>query len=154
MRLCAQQHHSAGCSSNSCCLSMPCSSINRSHSLDMYHHLIVPKRFENLAGLLLSPSLVLLESVECFTLLVEEPAAAITRGVISERDPVLESVSSRRERTMKVRVDKFKREGAARSGLGEGSRVCLPSMHEGQTGIELGTLGAKGPRPYQAQPEI
>jgi hypothetical protein len=67
--------------------------------------LVIPKRLESLAGLLLSPSLVVLESLEGLTLLVEEPAAAETRGIISERDPILESVSSRRERTMKVRVD-------------------------------------------------
>jgi hypothetical protein len=68
---------------------------------------VVPKRFESLAGLLLSPSLIVLESVKGFTLLVEEPAAAKSRGVISKGDPVLESVRRRRERTMEVRMDEF-----------------------------------------------
>jgi hypothetical protein len=46
--------------------------------------LVIPKRLESLASLLLSPSLVMLESLKCFTLLVEEPAAAVSGGIISE----------------------------------------------------------------------
>jgi hypothetical protein len=68
---------------------------------------VVPKRFESPASLLLSPSLIVLESVKGFTLLVEEPAAAKLRGIISKWDPVLESICRRRERTMEVRMNKF-----------------------------------------------
>src|ERR1700733_2785002 len=87
---------------------------------------IVPKRFESLASLLLSPSLIVLESVKCFTLFMEEPAAAVARGVVSERDPVFESISSRRERTMKVRVNKLQGDRATRSRLGEWGSSLLP----------------------------
>jgi hypothetical protein len=68
---------------------------------------VIPKRFESLAGLLFSPSLIVLESVKGFTLLVEEPAVAIARGVVSKRDAVLESIRCRRERTMAVRMDEL-----------------------------------------------
>jgi hypothetical protein len=57
--------------------------------------------------LLLSPSLVVLESVECFALLVKEPAATKSRGIISKGDPVLESISSWRERTMEIGMNEF-----------------------------------------------
>src|ERR1700733_10433401 len=99
-------------------------------SLPLVRHVlatfIVPKRFESLASLLLSPSLIVLESVKCFTLFMEEPAAAVARGIISERDPVFESVSSRRERTVKVRVNKLQGDRATRSRLGEWVSSLLP----------------------------
>jgi hypothetical protein len=49
----------------------------------------------------------MLESVKGFALLVQEPAATKARGIVCKRDPVLESISSRRERAMEIGMDEF-----------------------------------------------
>ena len=90
---------------------LPLNALLKHKLLPLIRHIlssiVITKRFESFTGLLLSPSFELLESVEGLTLLVEEPAVSIPGSVISEGDPVLESICCGRERTMKVRMYEF-----------------------------------------------
>jgi hypothetical protein len=83
--------------------------VLKHESLPLIRHIlpafVVPERLQQLASLLLSPRLELLEGREGFTLGFEEPAASEARSIIGERYPVLVAVSSWREWTVQVRVD-------------------------------------------------
>jgi hypothetical protein len=81
--------------------------------------LVILESLDDASSLLLSPSLVQLESREGLILGVEQVDAPIARMGIHKGDPVLELVGGEGKRSMEVRMNEFQWFGEGGSGRGE-----------------------------------
>jgi hypothetical protein len=106
---------------------------------------IVSECLNRSTSLLFCPSLIVLEGREGLAFGMEKPAASESCSIISERNPVLVAISSRRERAMEVRVNKLQRHRTTRGDRREGVSSLLP-IHASRADWEQGRSGRLGER--------